>query len=55
MMLAQISITDLDYFPEQGDSLVTALDDSPSGINVGPAGANQSWDFSFSEGEKING
>ncbi len=55
MMLAQISITDLDYFPEQGDSLITALDESPSGINVGPAGANQSWDFSTLNPEFING
>lgn len=41
---AQISI-DNDNFPVAGDTLFVAVDNLPSGINITPAGGNQSWDF----------
>lgn len=41
---AQITVPNT-TFPLPGDTLVTAVDNSPSGINIGSGGANQVWNF----------
>ena len=48
---AQISITDA-YFPEEGDTLKTAIDGMPSGIIINPSGGtvDQSWNFNSVQG-----
>ncbi|MEZ5041568.1 MAG: T9SS type A sorting domain-containing protein [Saprospiraceae bacterium] len=43
-LLGQINITN-SYFPAAGDTLITAVDNLPSGIVVGSGGPNQSWNF----------
>lgn len=43
-LLGQISISS-DYFPAIGDTTYTAIDNLPSGINVGSPGPNQNWNF----------
>lgn len=43
-LISQISISS-DYFPASGDTTYTALDNLPSGIDVGSAGPNQNWNF----------
>ena len=41
---AQITITS-DYFPEAGDTLKTATDNLPDGIDIGTPGGPQTWNF----------
>ncbi len=41
---AQIILTNED-FPRAGDTLITAVDNLPSGIPITPPGPDQSWDF----------
>ncbi|MBX2874800.1 MAG: T9SS type A sorting domain-containing protein [Saprospiraceae bacterium] len=43
-LAAQISISN-DYFPASGDTTYTAIDNLPTGIEVGSTGPNQSWNF----------
>lgn len=43
-LIGQISISN-DYFPEAGDTIYTAIDNLPAGIDVGSPGANQTWNF----------
>lgn len=45
LLNAQITITS-SFFPESGDTLFMSFDDAPTGIVVGSAGVNQTWDFS---------
>lgn len=46
---AQITVTSA-YFPAIGDTLKTAADNLPSGINPGNPGGPQTWDFSSLQG-----
>ncbi len=41
---SQITLTNAS-FPVVGDTLFTAIDNLPSGINTGSAGGSQNWDF----------
>lgn len=41
---AQITITN-ESFPSTGDTLLTAIDNLPSGITISPSGGQQSWNF----------
>lgn len=50
---AQPTVTN-ETFPEIGDSLRTAVDNLPSGINPGSAGGDQSWDFTTLQAPFIN-
>lgn len=43
---AQISLEGSDYFPEVGDTLRTATDAAPVGIEITPPGGDQNWNFS---------
>ena len=44
---SQITVTDNDII-DIGDNIYEAIDDvSGSAIQIGPGGANQTWDFSF--------
>ena len=49
---AQITITS-ENFPQIGDTLVTATDRMPGPVSL-TAGANQTWDYSFLEGNSFN-
>ena len=42
---AQITVTNTG-FPEAGDTLITAVDNLPSGIQITAGGGDQTWDFS---------
>lgn len=42
---AQITVTN-SGFPEVGDTLITAVDNLPSGIEITEGGGDQTWDFS---------
>ena len=42
---AQIVVTNA-TFPEVGDTLVTATDNLPTGLDIGSSGADKVWDFS---------
>jgi len=44
-LAAQITITDV-YFPVAGDTLKSAIDVEPTGIEITPAGGPFEWDFS---------
>ncbi|MEL6637623.1 MAG: T9SS type A sorting domain-containing protein [Bacteroidota bacterium] len=46
---AQITVTSAS-FPSVGDTLKVALDGMPSGIDVGPSGTDQTWDFTSLQG-----
>ena len=46
---AQITITTAN-FPVAGDSLISATDGMPFGINIGNSGGNQTWDFRSLQG-----
>ncbi|MCB0632671.1 MAG: T9SS type A sorting domain-containing protein [Saprospiraceae bacterium] len=41
---AQITVTNK-YFPQAGDTLLTATDNMPSGIEVGTPGPDRTWNF----------
>jgi hypothetical protein len=41
---AQITITNA-YFPEAGDTLLTATDNMPTGIQIGTPGPDREWNF----------
>ena len=45
-LAAQITITAGDYFPVAGDTLKTALDVAPDGVEITPPGGPYEWDFS---------
>ena len=45
---SQITVTN-STFPQIGDTLKTAINNFPNGIDVGDAGANQTWDFTSLE------
>ena len=52
--LAQITVTDADIL-DVGDIVYEALDSvSGSAIQIGPAGANQTWDFSNLQQNEVN-
>lgn len=42
---AQITLQSSDYFPTVGDTLRTATDTNPVGIEITAAGGNQNWNF----------
>lgn len=44
LVTAQITVTN-ETFPRPGDTLFIAIDNVPSGINVGMPGGDQRWDF----------
>ena len=44
-LTAQISLEGSDYFPEVGDTLRTATDPAPVGIEITAPGGNQTWNF----------
>ncbi|MEL6864593.1 MAG: T9SS type A sorting domain-containing protein [Bacteroidota bacterium] len=46
---AQITVTNAS-FPDVGDTLVTAIDGAPSGIEITMSGGDQQWDFSNLQG-----
>lgn len=48
-LTAQITVTSA-YFPAVGDTLKTAADNLPSGIDLGNPGGPQTWDFSSLQG-----
>lgn len=48
-LTAQITVTSA-YFPAIGDTLKTAADNLPSGIDLGNPGGPQTWDFSSLQG-----
>lgn len=45
-LMAQITLQSSDYFPTVGDTLRTATDNAPVGIEITAAGGNQKWNFS---------
>ncbi len=51
ILIAQPTL-DTNYFPVPGDTLRTAVDESPTGIVLTAPGGDQSWDFSSLEADQ---